>query len=1230
MEIVKEYFLVKYFSRVGYIGAVFHLPALLSLLAVTAVLRSNERLRFSCQSATHLRDYCLVRYDKHYTPLPLYGFVLLCFVPLVLMCITYSWCFVKSRVDELETALKADPENPRRRPRVASRRVFRCYFIHLLLRCLWGILCAALLKCVFYLAGFPAEFACVAPTVKPTVNSTKSNATKDYSAVKINCDNSVASDKNLNATLILVVNVVLALLAFGEMLYILVRALHSKEFTLDSEFCQKHFWNKKTLSLTQRQMIYRMKEQIKRKTETLEPLIANSDDKLKLDDTFVDLVIYMGRVEHDFANLSGRHEIFDVYFKPQRKSVTINTVKELFLPIKDAHPTEDTLSIEDNLLIEDTLPTEDTQHPCKILLVGRPGIGKSLLCKKISRDWGNDEFPNFHLFYLIPFRWYNNETLPNISLKELLCCLHPEGSNDDELFQYALDNPEKVIIVFDGLDEFKHHSHCQDDDGPHKNNAIKQMPLSALYIKLVKGELLPGATILTTSRPNVVHRIAHLIANYIDREVEIMGFTRKKIFQYVQQRFKHDKERADRIWSHISSSLEFLSLCYIPVNARIICSVLEARLKLQEDNPTPMALPSTSTEVYKEAVRLFIFKHHPEFQGKTLTEDFLVRNDEFSETVRETLDGAEALAKKGLEGEQLVFDSHEVQGMEDCGLFNRMPNRKDSDSKFEAQYCFLHLTFQEFLAAREIAKMNPGDLKSFVRTNASDPKWHLVLQFVAGLLGDKKNKAVIVFENMLCESMNKSEYKEQSRQMALLMMKCLYEYNDEDTVKQAASKIQSSIIFDNRINIDLHFLQVNDLDCAAIVYLIKHLLGNIMLHLDNNQITDEGVPYLCAALKDEHCKLTELNLGSNKISEQGVSYLCAALKDEHCKLTKLNVNFNRISDKGVSHLCAALKDEHCKLTKLKLYSNRISEKGVSHLCTALKDEHCKLTDLNLGANGISEQGVSYLCAALKDEHCKLAKLNLSFNRISDEVVSHLCAALKDEHCKLTKLKLYSNRISDEGVSDLCSALKDEHCKLTELNLGANRISEQGVSDLCAALKDEHCKLTKLNLCLNRISEKGVSHLCTALKDEHCKLTVLNLGSNETSEQGVSDLCSALKDEHCKLTELNLCFNWISDKGVSHLCAALKDEHCKLTKLKLYSNRISDEGVSDLCSALKDEHCKLTELNLCSNEISEQGVSYLCAALKDEHCKLTKLKLYSNRISDEDVSDLCAALKDEHC
>ena len=363
MENVKEYFLVKYFSHVGYIGAVFHLPALLSLLAATVPLRSNERLKFSCQSATHLHDHCLVRYNEQYTPLPLHGFVLLCFVPLVVVCIIYSWCFVKSRVDELETALKADPENPRPRLRDVSHRVFCCYLLHLFSRFSWGILCAAIQKSLLYPAGFPAEFACVTPTVTPTVNSTNSNATKDYSSVMItNCNNSVSSDKMWYATVILVVNVVLALLVFGEMGYLLVRALCSKNFTFDSEFCQKHFWNKKTISLTLGNSIYLLKAQILMETETIEPLIAESDGKFKLDDNFVDLVIYTGRAEHEFADLSVRHEIFDVYLKPQHGSVAINTVKELFLPNKD------------------------TQNPSKILVIGRPGIGKSLLCTKISRD----------------------------------------------------------------------------------------------------------------------------------------------------------------------------------------------------------------------------------------------------------------------------------------------------------------------------------------------------------------------------------------------------------------------------------------------------------------------------------------------------------------------------------------------------------------------------------------------------------------------------------------------------------------------------------------------------------------------------------------------------------------------------------------------------------------------------------------------------------------------------
>ena len=1008
------YSLRKYFSRVGFLVLILQTLALVSLCAATVNSRNKERFLFSCQSVTHLRDYCLMRYDEQYTPLPLYGFVLLCFVPAVLMCIIYS-CLVKSRVDELETARGADP---RRRPRLAFRRVFRCYFLNLLLRSIWGIWCAVLQKSHLYPAGFPAEFACVTPIVKPTVHSTNSNSAEDYSSFAIhNCNNSVASEKEDYAIVIFWVNVLLVLLVFVEMCYLFVRALHSKEFSWDSEFCGKHFWNKESYSLTLRQAIFLMMEKILRETESIEPLIAESDDTHKVDDNFVDLVIYTRRAE-----------IFDVNLKPEHGSVAIDTVRELFLP------------------------NEDTQTPRKILVVGRPGIGKTFLCAKISREWGkNDLLRAFHLFYFIQFGWFNNETLEKISLKELLGRSHPEGSND-ELIQYIFDKPENVLIVFDGLDEFKCHSPCLEEKELYGvNSATKKMHLSTLYVKLVEGKLLPGATILTTSRSDTVQSIAHLTALPFDRKVEIMGFTPMKILEYVQQRFAYDDERADRIWHHISSNLELLSLCYIPLNTCIFCTLLEECLKLQEQNLTHMALPSTSTTIWKVALKLFIFKHHSEFKGTPLTQDFLLRSDDFLDTVRVTLNRAGALAIKGIEEGRLAFDSYEVQGMENCGLFHRMQNRNISIFKFQTQYCFLHLTFQEFLAAREIAKMNPGELKSFVRRNASDPKWHLVLQFVAGLLGDERNKAASIFVNILCDSMNKSEPTHKHWRMVLLMMKCLHEYNDEATVKQAASEIQRSIPFDKKI--DLCACNVTAPDCAAIVYLIKHLHGNIALLLGINDVKDQGVPYLCAAIKDEHCKLTKLNLAHNRISDQGVSHLCAALKDEHCQLTKLNLAHNKISNQGVSHLCTALKDEHCKLTKLNLAHNRISDQGVSHLCAALKDEHCQLTKLNLAHNKISNQGVSHLCAALKDENCKLTKLDLSSIHISDQGVSQLCAALKNEHCQLTKLNLARNKISDQGVSHLCAALKDEHGKLKTLDFEGNNISDQGVSHLCAALKD---------------------------------------------------------------------------------------------------------------------------------------------------------------------------------
>lgn len=1237
MEVVKEYLLAKYFSPFGYIVAVFHLLALTALATAAGVLRTSERRRFSCPSSPDSKDDCLRQYDKQvYFGLPFYGFVLFCFASVLAVCIAYSWCFVKSRVDEIEIALKPNPESPRRRPRVKTRRVFWSYFVHLVLRFFGGILFIILQNSVFYLSGFPAEFVCFTQTVKKAANSTNVSTTKENS-LAINCDNSIASDNAVYARGIWIVNILFTLLVFGEICYLSFRAIQRKQFIFDSEFCERHFFSKGRNPIALSELTFRTRQRIREETEILEPLIAQPEiERVRhLDDAFVDLVIYSGRACSEFADLLKRHELYDIYLKPQYGSIAIKKVDELFLP------------------------NEDTRDPRKILVVGRPGIGKSLLCTKLSRDWSKSDLLRdsdkiFQHLFVFQFRWFNTETMEKISLKQLLSRLYSEGSMDSEVLQHILDNPERVLFVFDGLDEFKYHERILEDERAHAgNSATEEMPFSALYVKLMKGKQLSGATILTTCRPNVVQSVAHLP---FDRKVEIMGFTPEKVHEYVLKFCAHDPETVNRIWGHISSNLELLSLCYIPVNSFIICSLLEKLIKLQQHLGN--TLPATSTDIYEGALRLFIFKHHPEFKRKLLTKDYLLGNVGLPDQVEETLNRVGSLAKTGIQERRLMFDSVEVKGIEDCGLFNRMPDCEVLPFKLKSQFCFIHLTLQEFLAAKEIVKMESKDISNFILTNASDPKWHLVLQFVAGLLRGQTNEAVSSFVSLLCDSLtyitlcDSLTFSSKSKQEAVLMMKCLHEYNDATIVEKAASLLQKNKTFNNKI--DLSCSEITPVDCAAIVFFINKLHNLMELNLFFNNISDQGVSFLCSVVRDGHCTLNTLDLGVNKIQDQGVSQLSEALRDANCKLTKLRLSGNYIRYQGASHLQDALKNANCKLTKLDLGGNSMGDIGVSRLSEALKDVNCKLEKLDLVETDITDQGVFHLCEALKNVNCKLTKLDISANMISFHGALSMSVALKDVNCKLTKMNLEVNDIGNLGVFHLSDALKDENCKFTRLDLTGVKMGDEGLAHLCDALINENCLVTDLDLSHNAITGQGVSYLQTVLRNKNCKLLQLSLAMNtlrNTSylirklteslikgdslnfygEQSVLlPMSSALRDENCKLVKLDLISTGVEDDDLFYLCGALKDMNCKLTVLYLGGCLITDEGLQHLCSALEDVNCKLTELLLRSNSITDQGVPLFFTAIKHKNCKLTKLEIEFPEVTDEGFLHLLVALKDVNC
>ena len=849
-----------------------------------------------------------------------------------------------------------------------------------------------------------------------------------------------------------------------------------------------------------------------------------------------------------------------------------------------------------------------------VLAVGRPGIGKTLLCTRLLRFWAYDDTKiqsQCEVAFLLKFRHLNSQQ--DLNLRELLTRAETLECLEDELWQYIKDNPSKVLLIFDGLDEFSSTPGIARDDSRFNNTEEVRMPMGCLYKKIASGKLLPGCTLLTTVRPTAVEDVREL---RFDRTVEITGFTFEQVKEFVEKFTKDDDsgKLKEIIWQHISTNINLFSLCYIPVNCFIICHCLLQLINISSYGEHK--LPVKITEIYSISVKIFFYKHSRGKYSCSKTDlgcYMYKRFDELQPENDEVFKKLGKIAFNGIKSEKLVFESHEVSGLEDCGLLHRLPDMKPRKltQPSRAQYCFTHLTVQEFFAAKHLTDTLPKDrLQRFVADHIHVGTWKVVMQFVAGLLEPDARQQTTkseIFTYLLPEKVERRDRSDliwwpcsgEDQVLALDVCKCLYEFDGE----QEKVKIQSKGAEIGLNAVDFSGTGVVPIDCPAVMDFVKDA-NVISLRIDLNHVGPLGCKEIQYSLKDVNCKLTQLNLMSNEIGDQGAAHLSDALKDINCKLTQLNLNDNRIEYQGAAHLSDALKDVNCKLTQLDLQGNKIGDQGAARGSDALKDVNCKLTQLNLPYNEIGYQGAAHLSDALKDVHCKLTHLNQGGNKIRDQGAAHLSDALKDVHCKLTQLDLFSNEIGDQGAAHLSDALKDVNCKLTQLDLCSNEIGDQGAARLSDALKDVNCNLTQLDLGDNMIGDQGAAHLSDALKDVNCKLTLLYLVRSKIGDQGAAHLSDALKDVHCKLTQLDLCSNEIGDQGAAHLGDALKDVNCKLTELYLVHNKIGYQGAAHLSDALKDVNWKLTHLSLGGNKIGDEGAAHLSDALKNVNCRVT--------------------------
>ena len=1017
-----DYLEPKTFGKIHYVVVVFWILIGVIPLVIFAEMENSEpRFDFGCDAAKSknidfVRGKCYEKYQERYNKfaLPVYGFVIINFVLIIFVCVIYSQ-IVRPTVNRLSRSIRnGDPErqsSDEEDPLSTGKKLFIAYCGQLSIKLVLGVVFIILQTQLLYPSKFSSMFHCY---LTDGITQPRNSSNNAQHSTLHDCHNQRAAKKTFWMDFVLVLNGIFVVSILIEIVYIFFKACKERDFMQNSKFQASHL-NPPEESQQQEertQLVTNIPHEPQRqgRTETnishlqggpeqlvkspLQEFIQNTkkmimDDTyqppqlrslfpgppgkghppkhLTLDQIYTNLVVVPNMADYDFTE--DRRKNLQIYARSGEKNET-------------PRGPEDILNHENK----------------NILIVGRPGIGKTLCCTKILRDWASnkvfhktpDNKIHFDAAFFVKFRRFNAAT--DLSLRELLTrsTYSPRDELDEQVWNYILENPQKVLLIFDGIDEFKFKSeiNAEDNEPQFNNSEDVKMPLSALYAKLTTGKLLNGAAVLTTTRPTALSCIESIP---FDKIFEILGFSSEQVEEYVTKFAEEDKEAGDTVKRHITSNINILSLCYIPASCFIICSSLFKMVKFHASKR--LNLPTSLTGIYKRAVKIFYLRHNEEFRYEPFTrKDF--ESDELPPEEEKKLKKLEKLAFEGIKEGRLIFGANEVRGMEDSALYHRLPDREVDSFSSEGQFCFIHLTMQEFFAAKHLTNMSETELKTFVQMNINEGKWQLVLQFVAGLMEDKNDLPSEIITDLLPVKTEEEEgiyYKVQlteneektkvtcwptddERYLAVTLMKCL---NENSRMKSEAQRKLQQINFNcvNFIGCDL-----TAVDCSSLVNVIN-IQQISHLDLNFNNIGPLGCLEICKLLKCRESQLSWLNLTDNQLTDEAAKYLAEAINNNNCQLRTLYLSGNKISDIGAQHLAEAINN-NCQLRTLHLSGNKISDIGAQHLAEAINNNNCQLRTLNLAGNKISDIGAQHLAEAINNNNCQLRKLYLSANNIT--------------------------------------------------------------------------------------------------------------------------------------------------------------------------------------------------------------------------------------------------------
>ena len=347
---------------------------------------------------------------------------------------------------------------------------------------------------------------------------------------------------------------------------------------------------------------------------------------------------------------------------------------------------------------------DEGKNRLTILVDGAPGVGKTTLTRKICQDWANSLLLHeYQLVILVPLR--------NAKKKRKLLDILP-GDNlklKQEVVQQIHETfGGNILFILDGFDELS-----TSEDSSHEE-----------FLEIIEGERLHSTSVLVTSRPYASKDILRM--QRVNRHVEILGFNSRQIRNFMKESMELDN--AICLIEQLQYRLDVASLCYIPLNCKIVAYVY----KQQNYN-----LPTTVTELY-EVFILHTLRHHTDKNKdvcrkvKKCVQETEALAD-LPEPVKQKLDNLCNVAFQGLKDDKLVFSRREVDEALSLGLMTSITSFTEKGIEKQS-YQFLHLTIQEFLAARHVVSsgMPSEQILTLFVDNLHNHHFRMMLIFLAG------------------------------------------------------------------------------------------------------------------------------------------------------------------------------------------------------------------------------------------------------------------------------------------------------------------------------------------------------------------------------------------------------------------------------------------------------------------------------------------------------------------